>query len=310
MARCPFAEWKPIAANSSQPTIKPVGLVLHTAVSNSNALRPWSNIEWTFYVGKNGELTQFMDTTVRADCQRDGNSWVKNGVRYGFLSVETWDGAGVVWDGKNTAKCPRWTDAQVKTLAKLGAWLHDTHGIELIKATAPQGKGIGWHAQFTSSTFPRWNANHACPAAQRIAQFPSVLKAMQDAANSTPEDDMPLTDAEIKKIAHAVWAEPLDPGPFAERVGGYEPGKTYTPGGLMFGADSGWKIRDAIDKAFAKLPATVSTAVRAAAAEFGVDLTAEQLEQLAGRTADLTTQELIGAVVATKNLPGQPAADE
>lgn len=308
MARCPFADWKPIAANATQPTIKPVGLVLHTAVSNSNALKPWSDIEWHFYVGKNGELTQFMDTTRRADCQRDGNSWVKGGARYGFLSVETWDGAGSVWDGKNTAKCPRWTDAQVNTLAKLGAWLHDTHGIELIKATAPQGKGIGWHAQFTGSGFPRWNSNHACPAAQRIAQFPSVLKAMQDAANATPEEDMPLTDADVNKIAKAVWGHQLDPGPFAERVGQYEAGKTYSAGGLMFGADSGWKTRDALDKALNALPAKVADAVRAAGIEMG--LPADQIEQWARRSSELTTRELIGAVATAKDLPGQPAVDE
>jgi hypothetical protein len=233
MAICPFADWKPITANSNQPKIRPVGLVLHTAVSNSDALRPWSDIEWTFYVGEHGELTQYMDTEVRADCQRDGNSWVKDGVRYGFLSVETWDGAGVVWDGKNTAKCPKWTPAQVATLAKLAAWLHQTHGIELVKATGVHGKGIGWHSQYTAPDGQlRWNKSHACPAAQRIAQFPGVLKAMQDAAKPAPKDDMPTPND--------LWRHKLPVGPSADRYGNYEE-DAYEAEQFLVGVDA--KVR-------------------------------------------------------------------
>ncbi len=302
MSRCPFADWQPIAANASQPTIKPVGLVLHTAVSNSDALKPWSDIEWTFYVGEQGQLTQYMDTEVRADCQRDGNSWVRNGVRYGFLSVETWDGAGVVWDGKNTAKCPRWTDAQVKTLARLGAWLHAEHGIELIKATAPQGKGIGYHAQFTSSSFPRWNSNHACPAAARISQFPSVLKAMQDAANP-PEEDMQADERQWLKDVHSAVTgigslrEQNDDGSRTLHSAGYylahADRNAYDSKAILqqqvVPALVAEAQRDAIQAAVVRAVESAVTAI----ARDGI-VTIEQLEDLARRTANLTTIELIG----------------
>lgn len=52
------------------------------------------------------------------------------------------------------------------------------------------------------------------------------------------EPDMAITDADARKIAAAVWAQKLDPGPFAERVGGYPANTTYTAGGLQVGGDA------------------------------------------------------------------------
>lgn len=53
-----------------------------------------------------------------------------------------------------------------------------------------------------------------------------------------PEDDMPISDADARKIAGAVWAHRLNPGPFAERIGGYPSDATYNAGGLLVGADA------------------------------------------------------------------------
>jgi hypothetical protein len=239
MARCPFAEWVPIPLTENQRNrkITPVGLVCHTAVSNSSLLRPTGEVRWHFYLNKTGKLYQFFDTGTYAPCQRDGNYWTRDGKGYGFLSCESWDGAGDVWDGERVDTCPPWTAAQMETWARLGAWLGNELGIQLVRATAPRGVGIGYHSQYTApenSDVLKWNVSHACPARQRIAQMPTVIAAMKAAQ----EDDMPISDADARKIAAAVWGHRLDPGPFAERVGGYPPNTTYAAGGLLVGSDA------------------------------------------------------------------------
>lgn len=237
MARCPFAEWVPVALRSTQKRIRPAGLVAHTAVSNSPLLKPSGEIRWHFYNNRAGELYQFFDTEVSAACQRDGNYWTENGVGWGFVSCESWDGAyTTVWpDPDDTDSIPPWTDAQMETWARLGAWLHEEHGVPLVKATGVRGRGIGWHSQYTAPDGQlRWNKSHACPAKARIAQMPLMIRMMNDAL----EDDMPITDADAAKIAKATWEYRLNPGEFADRIGGYTPDATYPAGGLLVGGDA------------------------------------------------------------------------
>lgn len=200
MSRCPFAEWVPVplTANQKARKITPVGLVCHTAVSNSSLLRPSGDVRWHFYLNKTGELYQFFDTGTYAPCQYDGNYWTSGGEGYGFISCESWDGAGSVWDGRTVSKLPPWTAAQMATWAKLGAWLHKEHGVTLIKATAPRGKGIGYHAQFTRTEPYKWNANHACPGPARIAQMPTVIRMMNDAVKG---EDVDMTPEQAQQLA-------------------------------------------------------------------------------------------------------------
>src|SRR5690606_30552847 len=142
----PKAERVPVALRASQErTIRPAGLVLHTAVSNSSRLVPSGEVRWHFYVNREGKAYQFFPVNRPAAAQLDGNYWTESGVGHGFLSVETWDGAGTsVWPdyNKNPSGGPAWTDAQVRTIAELAAWLHTEHGVPLVKATAPRGRGI------------------------------------------------------------------------------------------------------------------------------------------------------------------------
>jgi hypothetical protein len=199
MARCPFATWVPVTLRASQKKIKPAGLVCHTAVSNSALLKPSGEVRWHFYLDRDGHLYQFFDTTVSAACQRDGNYWTSGGEGRGFLSCESWDGAySSVWPNPNkTDTIPPWTGKQMATWARLGAWLHDTHSIPLIKATGVRGQGIGYHSQFTAPDGTlRWNKSHACPAKARIAQMPTVIRMMNDALEG---DDM-FSDADRDKL--------------------------------------------------------------------------------------------------------------
>lgn len=175
----------------------PWGIVVHTAVSNSQNIRPvWmsSDVESHFYVNESGTIYQYMDTERVAHCQRSGNFF---GGGKGHISIETWDGAGKVWDGKNTNKIPRWNDAQVKALVRLFRWLRDTHGIPIRPIPSWDGRGIGYHRQFS-----QWNKSHACPGPARIAQLPEIIAL---AANgSTEEDELAgAVDTIVARIAES-----------------------------------------------------------------------------------------------------------
>ncbi|GAB3425120.1 peptidoglycan recognition protein family protein [Flindersiella endophytica] len=238
MARFPLAEWDPIPENETRPIIKPVGLVHHTAVSDAVKLRKNGDILWNFYLNEFGKIFQHLDTTRAPVAHRDGNHFPRGGVEFGFLAIECWDGAGRLWDGvKDTGaiNCPPFNTAQFNMLVKLNVWLIETHKWPAKKADAPLGTGIGYHKQFTSTESPRWNKSHSCPGPKRTAQIPGLIEKVKA---ELEEKDMPVTDADVKRIAKAVWDQRLDPGPFAERVGGYEAGTTYPAGGLQIGGDA------------------------------------------------------------------------
>lgn len=127
------------------------------------------------------------------------------------------------------------------------------------------------------------------------------------------EDDMPLTDTEIRKIAAAVWNERREIAESARVMAGWPEGFNATAWNLLSGADAaevkllrlaGEEVaRDAVEVA-------VIRAVQSAVAAISRDgaITTDQIEDLARRTANLTTAELIGAVA--KDVPSQPAAGE
>lgn len=202
----PSATKDAVPLRDSQKSIKPVGLVLHTAVSNSSHLRPTGTVRWHHYLNKEGKLYQYFDHNVSAACQRDGNRWYdSNQDRYeGFISLESWDGAGTsVWPDYNTNHSggPAWNKAQVDSIVKLIVFLNKQYGVPIVKATGPQGAGIGFHRQFTGKGDDiRWNTSHACPGNKRAAQVPGIIAAAKKLAALpvTPpkpkppvEDDLP-----------------------------------------------------------------------------------------------------------------------
>jgi outer membrane murein-binding lipoprotein Lpp len=183
--------------DSQQRTIVPVGLVRHTAVSNATVVRPTGTVRWHFYLNRTGTLYQFFPVNRPASCQLDGNYWTESGAGRGFLSCESWDGAGVVWDGRNVNRLPPWNEAQLATWSRLDVWLHTEWDVPLVKASGPRGRGFGWHAQFTTrsgSDEPTWNHSHACPAPARISQCDDILArsvSLVRAVTTPPtEDDM------------------------------------------------------------------------------------------------------------------------
>lgn len=199
MAWYPKATKKPLPQNSTQPKITPISVVYHTAVSTGSSLYNFFNgrsqgVESHFYVTTSGKVEQYMSTDRRADCQLDGNKYA--------ISIETQDNGA-----SNPNDIIPWTPAQLSALVDLTVWLCRTHGIPARKCERYNGPGLGYHSLFTGR--PGWNQHHACPAKNRIAQFPTIVSRVSAALEhgSTPantEED--LTPAQAKQLTDALAA--------------------------------------------------------------------------------------------------------
>lgn len=204
----------------SRQIIKPVGLVLHTAVTGASALPPTGDTKWNWYLNKQGELQQYYAANEATAAHVDGNKWQVNGQWRGFLALESWDGYNTpVWPRKQADSDPgggpAWTPEQVESIIRLIVWLHKEWSVPLVKATGVQGEGIGYHSQYLRpKPQKRWTSSHVCPGRKRIAQVPGIIaEAKRRAApviqkpNPKPpkETDVAVTQAEILSIANAVW---------------------------------------------------------------------------------------------------------
>lgn len=203
----PPAIRRELPQNRTARAITPRSIALHTGVTNQTSLYSFFNgrsqgVESHFYVREDGTVEQYIDTAKRADCQLDGNNYA--------VSIETWDGAGRVWDGAAVAKIPQWNAAQVDALVDLMAWICRTHDIPATKCPSWDGEGIGYHSQFTGGP-KRWNEHHACPGPARIGQVPTLIAktktALAGAATQpAPEDDMSPEQAQQLAEIHATIA--------------------------------------------------------------------------------------------------------
>lgn len=284
MAWCPFATKVPVVLRNSQKrSIRPAGLVLHTAVSDSQLLKPSGEVRWHFYCNEAGELFQFFDTEVPASCQADGNYWKEGSTSWGFISVETWDGARDVWDGQDVRDCPPWTARQVESLAKLYTWLHKEHGVPLAKATGVRGRGLGVHNDFTvteaqaNSGALHWNVHHACPTAKRKAQRPAILARAIQITNAKPtpvpppkeEEDIVASLADLEKLLTERLPEVWD-RKFAEYVDADGNGKrdphTVADTLYLIQADQE-RIKEALRRLVSESPLPIKNAVEAALKE-------------------------------------------
>jgi hypothetical protein len=197
MAWYPKAKRLELPKSKTAPFIAPRSIVLHTGVTNQGSLYPFFNgrsqgVESHFYVGRDGAVVeQYVDTARRADCQLDGNDYA--------ISIETWDGAGEEWDGKRVADIPPWSPQQMDALVELVAWLCRSYHIPAVKCPSWDGRGIGYHSQFTGGP-KRWNEHHACPGPARIRQVPTLIAKTKAAlAGPAPkpatEDELDATQA-------------------------------------------------------------------------------------------------------------------
>jgi hypothetical protein len=202
----PNAIFRPLPENFTQSRIAPRTVCLHTAVSNGNSLFSFwmssssEGVESHFYLRKDGTAEQYMDTSRRADCQLDGNPFC--------ISVESWDGAGVVWDTDHDEDIPAWNTAQVNWLVDLLVWCHKTHGIPLRVSRYWNDSGIAWHRKYIGPRPSFATKPRACPGNRRVAQIPGIvaLAAKKAAPVPTPPPEDDVTPEDIQKVSAAVLA--------------------------------------------------------------------------------------------------------
>lgn len=167
----------------------------HVAVSRSDSLYSYfkyrsGGIESHFYIRYDGTIEQYRDTAYEADAQYHGNSF--GSPRKGFLSIET-EGMGR----------GRWTAAQVASLKRLTLWASETHHFPIVKATAWNGHGVGYHRLFS-----QWNPHgHSCPGPDRVKQFNEVFVPwFRVAAHGNAKQTKGISLATPKEIKELVGA--------------------------------------------------------------------------------------------------------
>lgn len=161
----PGAIRKIIPPGDNDPVIIPCGVITHIAVSMSDSLYDYfahrsGGIESHFYVRLDGTIEQYRNIFREADAQYKGNSFIRNGKRFGFVSIET-EGMG---GGK-------WTIAQLESIKSIILFVRSEHFFRLEISPAWDSHGVGYH-----SLFSEWNPNgHTCPGLKRITQFHNYL---------------------------------------------------------------------------------------------------------------------------------------
>lgn len=158
----PRAIRREIPAPPNDPTIKPRLCIFHVDAGNANSLydlftrnQKSSGIESHLFVRKNGEVEQYRSIYTQADANYKANDFA--------VSVET-QGYG---DGE-------WTPEQIESLKDISLWLNSEAHIPLIKATAWNGEGFGYHIQFGSPGY--WTpVAKSCPGPLRIKQYNNIL---------------------------------------------------------------------------------------------------------------------------------------
>ena len=159
---------------------------LHVAVSESSSLFNQFNQSGQasshFYVRRDGSSEQYVDTSLQAEADLDGND--------ATISIETQGGV-------NDADNEPWTDAQLTALAQIFAWAMATHGIRNQLASSSQtndsSKGLSWHRLGIDGNFPSLpnpcagrgqrgggmkyssSGGKLCPGCGKINQIPEIF---------------------------------------------------------------------------------------------------------------------------------------
>uniref|UniRef100_UPI0039F50DDE N-acetylmuramoyl-L-alanine amidase n=1 Tax=Streptomyces sp. 039-1 TaxID=2789263 RepID=UPI0039F50DDE len=146
MAKYEAAKWRPLPRNFTADGQSSVaGVVIHImdgtlAGTDSWFRNPASQASSHFGTGRNGDLTQWVDTADRAWAQAVGNR--------DWLSVENEGRGGDSLTGPQLQRC-----------AGVLAWAHKVHGVPLQLANSPDGRGLGYHAMGGRT----WGNHPSCP---------------------------------------------------------------------------------------------------------------------------------------------------
>lgn len=151
--------------SDAQPAIRPTQLIVHSIIAPWTAKRVYeywrdsTNLESHFGLGYEGDIAQFIGTETRADANYQAN---RRADGTGAVSIET---------ASNLKGSDPWTDAQLEELIKLGAWLHQHHGIPLRICRTHDDPGFGYHRLHS-----QWAVSGtSCPGDARVRQFKEVV---------------------------------------------------------------------------------------------------------------------------------------
>jgi hypothetical protein len=178
MAVCPFARWRPLPENWTQDTIDPDQAILHTAVDARGRTSLFGyfgqekiTLESTFYIYMDGDIEQYLDTTVQADANRWANPRA--------ISIETED------DG--TPDTTPWSPAQVRSLIRLLDWICDVHPkVRRRRCPAWDEAGIGYHTMWGAPSPWTPTAGKTCPGKARIPQVDNIIRTVREAGSPAP----------------------------------------------------------------------------------------------------------------------------
>lgn len=206
MSRYPGATFRPIRENSTEPTIMPTQLILHSAVTRADSLWAFFQrsdvvVESHMYVQHDGDCEQYIDTNRQADANYKAN------VR--AVSVETWDGG-------DPDHIP-WNEPQLARMVDIAVFMHRTHKMPLRMAPRWDAPGIGGHTLYPSY----WTnvRGKTCPGLARRQQVAVI----------------------ISRARARVAAPIIKPGPVAKPVVGVKAPRFPLPAGYYFGPKDGPK---------------------------------------------------------------------
>lgn len=190
MAIYPNGTYRPLTVPNNDPPIIPVGAILHVSSTESVSLWSYFNgpsggIESHFYIRYDGTTEQYRNTGQEADANLKANSFLKDGKRYGFVSIET--------EGRDDGE---WTSAQLAEIKRLLTWLSVTHNFPLRKCPGPFDAGVGYHTLF-GAPGPWTPVAKSCPGPNRIKQFNAVLVPWMATSPTQPQEgELSATDAQ------------------------------------------------------------------------------------------------------------------
>lgn len=192
MATYPGATLMLLPENETQSRITPRLAILHSAGGEAELFGWWMNdqsrgLESHFWVGRKGEVVQYMDTEVRADANGEANGYA--------VSIET---------QSSSHASEAWDSAQVTAIVNLLAWLCDTHGIpRYLNQANPRiqpgkDRGIDYHVHWGAPGPWTPSRGKVCPGAERIRQIGrEIIPRLQ---NTTYGEDFDMDEKRFLEL--------------------------------------------------------------------------------------------------------------
>ena len=166
MARFACATWRPISVNYGGNVAGYLGAVLHHQGGNGGLYgwfnNPSAKVSAHFWIGKNGTIEQYVDTSRQA--------WHGMSLNSRYVGVET-EGC------PPNAPTEDLTQAQVQAFGRLYAEGARVHGWPNALANSDGQRGLGYHRMAVST---------ACPTQARLNRRPEILRLAFGGAASAP----------------------------------------------------------------------------------------------------------------------------